>query len=86
MIPYENTEQNYSIISDDTVRKMADSNVELTKQELKSFRSQLFEIGLDEDNSRDKLQNIFDEYENKTIEPFVEEFLIAGFDVEIVRM
>lgn len=64
---------------------MTNTNVAIISQKLRSFRSRLFEIGLDEENSREELSDIFDEYQELNLEPFVEEFLIAGFETEIVR-
>lgn len=65
-----------------------ESNLEVVLQELKSFRSRLFKIDLDEDESRDELpdilDNYIDKYQDSNFEPFAEEYLIAGFDVEIV--
>lgn len=54
--------------------------------ELKSFRSRLFEIDLDEPSSTDELKTILDEYhDHQHFEAFYEEYLIAGFDVSLVR-
>lgn len=65
-----------------------ESNLEVVLQELKSFRSRLFKIDLDEDESRDELpdilDNYIDKYQDSNFEPFAEEYLIAGLDVEIV--
>lgn len=64
---------------------MAKSSLEVVQQELKAFRSQLFKIDLDDDNSKQDLKEILDKYLQNNFEPFAEEYLIARFDVEIVR-
>lgn len=63
---------------------MANSNLEVILQELKAFRSQLFKIDLDEESSKQELQEILNKYLTNRFEPFAEEYLIAGLDIEIV--
>lgn len=65
---------------------MENSNLELVQQELKVFRSQLFKIDLDEDSSKQEIKEILDKYLPHQFEPFAEEFLIAGLDVDIVSL
>lgn len=64
---------------------MEKSNLEIIQQELKAFRSQIFEIDLDEESSKQKLSEILNKYLSNNFEPFAEEYLICGLDVEIVR-
>lgn len=55
-------------------------------EELKSFRSQIFEIDLDEQCSHEQLKGILDAYyHDDHFEVFCEEYLIAGFDIDLVR-
>lgn len=54
-------------------------------EELKSFRSRLFEIDLDEPCSLEELKVILDDYHDNHFEVFCEEYLIAGFDLALVR-
>lgn len=64
---------------------MANSNLELVYQELKTFRSQLFKIDLDDESSKQELKEILDKYlQNTHFEAFAEEYLIAGLDIDIV--
>lgn len=53
--------------------------------ELKTFRSRLFEIDLEEPSSHADLKVILDEYHDNHFEVFSEEYLIAGFDIALVR-
>lgn len=64
---------------------MAKSDLEVIQQELKAFRSQLFKIDLDEESSKQELREILNKYSSNNFEPFAEEYLIAGLDIEIVR-
>lgn len=61
------------------------ANLELLHQELKSFRSQLFKIDLDDEGSKQELKKILDKYLQNHFEAFAEEYLIAGLDTDIVR-
>ncbi|XP_037045498.1 transient receptor potential cation channel protein painless-like [Bradysia coprophila] len=61
---------------------MTESNV---LNDLKSFRSKLFEIDLDEPCSQADLKGILDEYLDHHFEVFCEEYLIAGFDVTLLN-
>lgn len=55
-------------------------------EELKTFQSRLYAIDLDEPSSSDELKGILDDYiDNKHSEVFCEDYLIAGFDVALVR-
>lgn len=54
-------------------------------EELKSFRSRLYEIDLDEPRSDAELNVILDAYIDNHFEVFCEEYVIAGFDVALVR-
>lgn len=59
-------------------------------EELRSFRSRLFEIDADDDEAKLKLEGILDEYRNtdkyteSQFEAFAEEYLITRFDLENV--
>lgn len=59
-------------------------------EELKSFRSRLFEIDIDDDGAKSKLDNILDEYQNADkykadqFEAFAEEYLITRFGLDNV--
>lgn len=58
--------------------------------ELKSFRSRLFEIDTDDDGAKTKLDNVLDAYQNadkysaNQFEAFAEEYLITRFGLENV--
>lgn len=55
-------------------------------EELKSFQSRLYQIDLDEPDSHDEIKVILDEYiHDDHFEVFCEDYLIAGFDVDLVR-
>lgn len=55
-------------------------------EELKSFQSRLFEIDLDESTSQEQLKVILNDYiHHNHFEVFCEEYVIAGFDVALVR-
>lgn len=60
-----------------------DSNIQ---EELKLFRSQLFKIDVDDEESKKELSEILDRYQWDDFEPFAEEYLIAGHDIAIVRL
>lgn len=64
---------------------MDKSVIESTLQELQSFRSQLFVLDSDEEASKHEMRGILDKYQGDNFLPFAEEYLIAGFDVSIVR-
>lgn len=61
------------------------AKLEKVQQELNVFRSQLFKIDLDDESSKQELKEILDKYLPNHFEPFAEEYLIAGLDVDIVR-
>lgn len=63
---------------------IAEQDIDLIQQELKSFRSRLFEIDADEESSKPILRDILDDYRDDNFEPFAEEYLIARYDVAIV--
>lgn len=66
---------------------MATSNVDILQRELKAFRSQLFEIDLDEESSRLELAEILNKYQSSdNFESFAEEYMIAGLEIEIVGL
>lgn len=58
--------------------------------DLKVFRSRLFEIDTDDDSAKSKLDSILDEYQNVNkysanhFEAFAEEYLITRFGLENV--
>lgn len=58
--------------------------------ELKLFRSRLFEIDTDDDGAKTKLDNILDEYKNADkynapqFEAFAEEYMITRFGLDNV--
>lgn len=55
-------------------------------EELKSYQSRLFEIDLDEPTSIEELKVILNKYINHNhFEVFCEDYVIAGFDVALVR-
>lgn len=54
-------------------------------QELKTFRSQLFNIDKNDDNLSQVLNRIFDKHFGDHFGAFAEEYVIAGFDIELVR-
>lgn len=60
------------------------TNKEIILQELKTFRSFLFELDLDAEDSIEKLQDVLDKKDEIYFEPFAEEISIAGVDVEMV--
>lgn len=64
---------------------MAKLNLEIVQQDLKAFRSQLFKIDLDEESSIQELKEILDKHLSNHFEPFAEEYLIAGLDIDLVR-
>lgn len=53
-------------------------------QELKDFRSQLFNIDKNDDSLRQKLHGILDKYNGEYFNTFAEEYLITGFDTAFV--
>lgn len=59
-------------------------------EELRTFRSRLFEIDTDDDDEKGKLAGILDEYQNaekykaNQFEAFAEEYLITRFGLENV--
>lgn len=50
-------------------------------QELRSFRSKLFGIDIDDESSKHELNDILDEFDGDYFEPFAEEYLITGYDI-----
>lgn len=62
------------------------TNKEIILQGLKTFRSLLFELDLDAEDSIEKLQDVLNKKDENCFEPFAEEILIAGIDVEMVRI
>lgn len=53
--------------------------------ELRSLRSKLFGIDIDDESSKHDLANILDEYHGDHFEPFAEEYVITGYGLENVR-
>lgn len=58
--------------------------IDAIQQELKSFRSKLFQIDADEESSKDELRDILDEYRGDNFEPFAEEYVISRCDIAFV--
>lgn len=54
-------------------------------EELRSFRSKLFGIDIDDESSKPDLVGILDEYRGDHFEPFAEEYVITGYGLEHVR-
>ncbi|XP_031636687.1 transient receptor potential cation channel protein painless-like [Contarinia nasturtii] len=54
-------------------------------QELKTFRSQLFNIDKNDDRLKQKLHGILDKYSGEHFDTFAEEYLIASFDTEFLN-
>lgn len=53
-------------------------------QQLKVFRSQLFNIDKNDDNLQQILNELLDKHSGDHFDAFAEEYVIAGFDVELV--
>lgn len=53
-------------------------------QQLKIFRSQLFNIDKNDDNLQRILNELLDKHRADHFDAFAEEYVIAGFDVELV--
>lgn len=53
-------------------------------EELRSFRSKLYEIDIDDQSTKQDLNGILEEFYGDYFEPFAEEYLITGYDIEHV--
>ena len=53
-------------------------------QELKSFRTQLFNVDRDDVKLKQTLNTLLDNHNGDHFGAFAEEYIIAGFDVELV--
>lgn len=55
-------------------------------QELKAFRTQLFNVDKNDVNLKQTLNTLLDNHNGDHFGAFAEEYIIARFDVELVRI